>query len=276
MAGKDKLTKAYKDMEFLSSPDARTIRLLAEYLEPQRRLRRERIVDTIVFFGSARLKSLEEAEKDKKEVLEAIQRSGKRQTPKSLLDQLQNAEGMIRSSKYYEDSVKLARMLSKWSLGLKKNRFVICSGGGPGIMEAANRGAHSAGARSIGLNISLPFEQYANRYIPPELNFEFHYFFMRKFWFIYPAKAIVVFPGGFGTMDEFMEVLTLVQTEKLRKDVFIVLYGGEFWNSVINFDALVSAGVISKSDLDLFRICNTPKEAFSYLRRKLTDRYLKK
>ena len=268
--------KAYKDLEFLNSPDARTVRLLAEYLHPQRRLRQERVKDTIVFFGSARLKARADAQAEKQAVLDAIQRSGKRQTPKGLLDELRSAETMLEMSRYYEDAVELARLLSEWSLTLEKHRFVICSGGGPGIMEAANRGAHLAGAKSIGLNISLPFEQFSNPYIPPELNLEFHYFFMRKFWFVYPSKALVVFPGGFGTMDELMEVLTLVQTEKLRKEVFIVLYGGEFWNGIINFEELVRRGVISADDLKLFRICNTPKEAFNYLRRKLTDRYLSK
>lgn len=266
--------KAYKDLEFLNSPDARTLRLLAEYMQPQRGLRRARVKDTIVFFGSARLKSRDEAVREKQAVIDAIQRSGKVKTPKSLLDQLQQAETMLDMSRYYEDAVELARLLSEWSLTLETHRFVICSGGGPGIMEAANRGAHLAGAKSIGLNISLPFEQHSNPYIPPELNFEFHYFFMRKFWFIYPAKALVVFPGGFGTMDELMEVLTLVQTEKLRKKVFIVLYGAEFWKSIINFDELLRHGVISASDLALFKTCNTPKEAFNYLRKNLTDRYL--
>jgi len=212
----------------------------------------------------------------KENTLEAIRESGKKKTPKVLLNQLQHAETMVEMSRYYEDAVELARLLSEWSLTLDKQRFVICSGGGPGIMEAANRGAHAAGARSIGLNISLPFEQFANRYIPPELNFEFHYFFMRKFWFVYPSKALVVFPGGFGTMDELMEVLTLVQTQKLRKDVFIVLYGGEFWTKVINFQELARLHVISPEDMSLFRICNTPKEAFNYLRKKLTERYLSK
>jgi uncharacterized protein (TIGR00730 family) len=266
--------KAYKDIEFLNSPDARTIRLLAEYMQPQRGLRRARVKDTVVFFGSARLQSREEALKEKAAVIDAVQRSGKVKTPKSLLDQLQQAETMVEMSRYYEDAVELARLMSEWSLTLEKNRFVICSGGGPGIMEAANRGAHLAGAKSIGLNISLPFEQDSNPYITPELNFEFHYFFMRKFWFVYPAKALVVFPGGFGTMDEMMEVLTLVQTEKLRKEVFIVLYGADFWNNVINFDELVRRGVVSPGDLGLFKTCNTPKEAFNYLKRKLTDRYL--
>lgn len=276
MAKHDEPEKAYKNLEFLTSPDARTIRLLAEYLEPQRRLRHNRVRDTVVFFGSARLKSREDALREKEEVLESIRRSGRQKTPKTLLDQLQHAERMVETSKYYEDAVELARLLSEWSLTLEKHRFVICSGGGPGIMEAANRGAHAAGAKSIGLNISLPFEQFSNPYIPPELNFEFHYFFMRKFWFVYPAKALVIFPGGYGTMDELMEVLTLVQTEKLRKKVFIVLYGGDFWNRVIDFEALADMHVISRGDLRLFKTCNTPKEAFNYLKKKLTDRYLKK
>ncbi|HOJ02588.1 MAG TPA: TIGR00730 family Rossman fold protein [Bacteroidota bacterium] len=272
----DQPIKAYKDLDFLNSPDARIIRMLAEYLEPQRRLRRQHIQDTIVFFGSARLRSLEEAQREKDDVLEAIRQSGKKKTPSHLLEQLQRAESLVSTSRYYEDAVELARLCTEWSLTLEKQRFVICSGGGPGIMEAANRGAHLAGGKSIGLNISLPFEQFANHYIPPELNFEFHYFFMRKFWFVYPAKALVVFPGGFGTMDEMMEILTLVQTRKLRKDVFIVLYGGEFWNKVINFQELVRFGVISPEDLDLFKTCNTPKEAFNYLRKNLTERYLTK
>lgn len=267
-------TKAYKDIEFLNSPDARTIRLLAEYLEPMRRFRQQRIKDTVVFFGSARLKSREDALREKQDVIAAIQRSGKMKTPKSLLDGLRQAETMLEMARYYDDAVELARLISEWSLTLGRQRFIVCSGGGPGIMEAANKGAHLAGAKSIGLNISLPFEQFANQYIPPELNFEFHYFFMRKFWFVYPAKALVVFPGGFGTMDELMEILTLVQTEKLRKEVFIVLYGGDFWNSILNFEGLVKSGVVSPGDLRLFQICNTPKEAFNYLKRKLTDRYL--
>ncbi|MCB2205854.1 LOG family protein [bacterium] len=276
MSNHSEPTKAYKDLEFLTSPDARTIRLLSEYLEPLRRLRRNKVQDTIVFFGSARLKSREDALREKQEVLDAIHRSSRTETPKSLLEQLQKAEREVETSRYYEDAVELARLLSEWSLTLKKQRFVICSGGGPGIMEAANRGAHAAGAKSIGLNISLPFEQFSNPYIPPELNFEFHYFFMRKFWFVYPSKAIVVFPGGFGTMDELMEVLTLVQTEKLRKKVFIVLYGGDFWNKIIDFEALADMHVISRADLRLFKTCNTPKEAFNYLKRKLTERYLEK
>jgi uncharacterized protein (TIGR00730 family) len=268
--------KAYNDIDFLNSPDARILRILAEYLEPQRRFRQQRVRDTIVFFGSARLRSREEAVLEKDDTLQAIRNSGKKKTPKHLLDQLQRAEVLVELSRYYEDAVELARLLSEWSLTLDNQRFFICSGGGPGIMEAANRGAHAAGAKSIGLNISLPFEQFANRYIPPELNFEFHYFFMRKFWFVYPSKALVVFPGGFGTMDELMEILTLVQTQKLKKDVFIVLYGEDFWTRVLNLQELARLHVISPEDLSLFKICNTPKEAFNYLRKKLTERYLSK
>jgi uncharacterized protein (TIGR00730 family) len=271
----NKPTKAYNNHSFLNSPDARTLRILAEYLEPFQRLRRQKIMDTIVFFGSARLRSRADAEANRSAILSAVQNSPK--TPsKALLEDLQAAEVLLAQSRYYEDAVELSRLLSAWSLSLKvKNRFVICSGGGPGIMEAANKGAHLAGAKSVGLNISLPFEQYANRYIPPELNIEFHYFFMRKFWFIYPAKALVVFPGGFGTMDELFEVLTLVQTQKLRKSVDIVLFGSEFWHKIFNFEALVDTCLISRDDLDLFKICDTPKEAFTYLKRRLTDRYLK-
>lgn len=266
--------KSYKNPDFINSPDARPIRLLSEYFEPLQRFRRQKIQDTVVFFGSARILAREDAENEKQGIIRAIQAAGNKPS-KDLLDSLQTIEVMLKQARYYEDAVELARLLSKWSLSLKKNRFVVCSGGGPGIMEAANRGAQLAGAKSVGLNISLPFEQNANPYIPPDLNIEFHYFFMRKFWFVYPAKAIVVFPGGFGTMDEMMEILTLVQTQKLRKEVFIVLYGSDFWKNVINFDALVQMRVISKSDLNLFTYCDTPKEAFTYLKKNLAEKYLK-
>jgi uncharacterized protein (TIGR00730 family) len=268
-------TKAYKNLDFLNSSDARPLRLLAEYFEPQQRIRKNQIQDTIVFFGSARLLSRETAELRRREILDAMNSAEGRGPSKKLIADLQDAESHVEWSRYYEDAVELSRMLSKWSLSLsKKNRFVICSGGGPGIMEAANKGAQLAGAKSIGLNISLPFEQEPNPYIPPELNMEFHYFFMRKFWFVYPAKALVVFPGGFGTMDELFEVLTLVQTDKLRKEVFIVLYGSDFWKKVLNFEALLDARLISKEDLSLFTFCDTPKEASAHLRKKLTERYL--
>jgi uncharacterized protein (TIGR00730 family) len=177
-------------------------------------------------------------------------------------------------ARYYEDAVELAKMLTTWSSALyEPHRFVICSGGGPGIMEAANKGALMAKGKSVGLNISLPFEQYSNRFITPELNFEFHYFFMRKFWFVYLAKAFVMFPGGFGTMDELMEVLTLVQTKKIKKKVSLVLYGKKFWTEILNFKALVRQRLISAEDLNLFTILDTPKETFDFLVKKLRVDY---
>jgi uncharacterized protein (TIGR00730 family) len=180
----------------------------------------------------------------------------------------------LEMSQYYEDTVELARLLTKWSRSLaRSNRFVVCSGGGPGIMEAANRGAIRAGGKSIGMNISLPFEQFANRYITPGLNFEFHYFFLRKFWFVYLAKALVIFPGGFGTLDELMEVLTLLQTDKIKKKMSVVIYGSEYWRSVLNFDEMVRRGVITQADLKLFRFCDTPQDAFEYLKSALLRHY---
>ncbi len=270
-------SKSYKNIEFLNSPDARPIRMLSEYFEPLQRMRKNHIQDTIVFFGSARFLSREDAAQRRNDILRAVNAQTGRTPSRKHLEDLQSAEIMLRNSRYYEDAVELARMLSKWSLTLtKKKRFVITSGGGPGIMEAANRGAQLAGAKSVGLNISLPFEQGSNPYIPPELNMEFHYFFMRKFWFVYPAKALVVFPGGFGTLDELFEILTLVQTDKLRKQVFIVLYGSDFWRKIINFDALAEARVINREDLSLFSTHDNPKDAFSWLKKKLTERYLDK
>ncbi|MDH7515816.1 MAG: LOG family protein [Bacteroidota bacterium] len=270
-----KPTKAYKNLEFLGSPDARPIRMLAEYFEPLQRFRRNHIQDTIVFFGSARLVSRADAEAHRADVLRAMNAGGGKAPSPRLIEELQSAEALVHDAQWYEDAVELARMLAHWSLTLpKKHRFVITSGGGPGIMEAANRGAQLAGAKSIGLNISLPFEQESNPYIPPGLNFEFHYFFMRKFWFVYPAKALVAFPGGFGTMDELFEVLTLVQTDKLRKRVPIVLYGSDFWKKIINFQSLVEFRMIDRKDLSLFQMFDTPKTAFAYLRKKLTELYL--
>jgi uncharacterized protein (TIGR00730 family) len=265
--------KAYNNIKFLNSPDARPIRLLSEYFEPLQRFRRNQIQDTIVFFGSARIRPREALEVRKAELLASIARSGRRGPSKALLGELRDVETRLRTAHYYDEAVELSRLLSAWSLELVKTRLVVCSGGGPGIMEAANKGAQLAGAKSVGLNISLPFEQEPNPFIPPDLNMEFHYFFMRKFWFVYLSKALVVFPGGFGTMDEMMETLTLVQTNKLRKDLFIVLYGSEFWRKVVNFDALLEEGMIAEEDLDLFQFCDTPKEAFAYIRRKLVSRY---
>jgi len=231
---------AYRDREFLDGSDARAVRILAEYLQPYAHLRRQRVRDTVVFFGSAR--------------------SGEDS----------------KLGRYYRDARELARLVTSWSNELPDDarRFVVCTGGGPGIMEAANRGAEDAGGDSLGLNIGLPFEQAPNPYITPDLSFQFHYFFMRKFWFAYLAKALVVFPGGFGTLDELMEMLTLAQTEKLRKRIVILLYGSEFWKDVINFDALVRMGTINQSDLDLFEYVDTPADAFARLREELTKNYL--
>lgn len=264
--------KAYNNIDFLSSPDARAIRMLAEFLEPSGRLRRAGIRDTIVFFGSARLKSRRDALKNFQKLEKLVSKKSKRNG--TILKQYQDARTDLEMSRYYEDAVQLAKLLTQWSKKLfHLSRFVVCSGGGPGIMEAANKGAFLAGGRSIGLNISLPFEQYPNKYISKELNLEFHYFFMRKFWFVYLAKALIVFPGGFGTFDEMMEVLTLLQTRKLRKKITVVLYGKEFWEKVINIDALVKMRLVSPNDFNLFAYANTPEEAFKYLVRELRKNY---
>jgi hypothetical protein len=228
---------AYKNDDFLKGPDARPMRILSEYLEPLSHFRRQRVRDTIVFFGSARIQQ----------------------------------DGPL--AEYYEGARTLAAMLTRWAKTFRERtyRFVICSGGGPGIMEAANRGASDARGKTIGLNIGLPFEQFPNPFITRELNFEFHYFFMRKFWFAYLAKALVVFPGGFGTMDELFEILTLVQTKKLAKKMTIVLYGSAFWKEVINFEALVKYGTISREDLELFHFADTPEQALQILQDGLRE-----
>lgn len=269
-----RVEKSYKNLEFLNSPDARTIRLIAEFLEPASRFRRQNVKDTIVFFGSARTKPRREALKTLRSV-KAHAKKSKRVTG-SLRKKILAAEVDLEMSRYYEDAVQLSKLLTQWSKKLfHQNRFVVCSGGGPGIMEAANKGAKLAGGRSIGLNISLPFEQSPNPYIAKDLNFEFHYFFMRKFWFVYLGKALIAFPGGFGTLDELMEVLTLLQTQKLRKKITVLLYGREFWKKLINFDALVKSRVIIVEDLKLFGYADTPKEAFEYLVKELRSNYPK-
>jgi uncharacterized protein (TIGR00730 family) len=268
--------KAYKNLEFLNSPEARTIRVLCEFIEPWKRFRQYRVSDTIVFFGSSRSVSLEKAEARLRTARERLREGkGDREALKTALRRAERHRYMARAG---EDATALARDLTRWSLSLHKThrRFIICTGGGPGIMEAANKGAQLAGGKSVGLNISIPLEQAPNRYISDELNFEFHYFFVRKFWFIYLAKAVVIFPGGFGTMDELMEVLTLIQTQKIKKKMPVVLYGSEFWRDIVNFDALVDYGTISPEDLDLFRICDTPDEAFRFLKEKLSLYYLKR
>lgn len=238
---------AYEKDEFLRSSAGRSIRILSEYLDPLREFQRHQIHDTIVFFGSARIPGPEEA-----------------------------SYATSPMARYYDECRELARRLTEWSMGLENtNRmFVVTTGGGPGIMEAANRGAHDAGGLSVGLNIGLPMEQAPNPYISEKLSFEFHYFFMRKFWFAYLAKALVVFPGGFGTLDELTELLTLTQTRKLHKQMSILLYGTSFWKTVINFDSLVEFGMISPADMNLFRFSDSVDDAFEYLKLELTNLYL--
>ena len=236
----ERLLLAYRNQEFLDTPDARPLRLLSEYLYPLAHFRKEKVSDTIVFFGSAR-------------TFEAS-----------------------ASGRYYTEAQQLAHRLTDWSNSLDENsrRFVVCTGGGPGIMEAANRGAAEAGGKSVGLNIGLPMEQRPNPFISPDLNFEFHYFFMRKFWFAYLAKALIVFPGGFGTLDELTEILTLTQTQKLVKKMVVVLYGTTFWKEIVNFDALVRYGMIDERDLNLFQFADDVDSAFQILKDGLTKYYL--
>jgi uncharacterized protein (TIGR00730 family) len=263
---------AYQNEPFLNSPDGRILRLLSEYSEPLSRFRREQIQDTVVFFGSARVHSRDNAASRLTEVRENGNQGFAAQQAKDL----KRAEAAVDMARYYEDARRLAFLLTEWSTQIpaKRHRFVVTTGGGPGIMEAANLGAHEAGGKTIGLNINLPFEQYPNPYITPSLNFEFHYFFMRKFWFAYLAKALVIFPGGFGTLDEFFEIVTLAQTEKLAKKIVVVVYGSEYWKKVVNFDAMVDAGVISSGDLDLFKMSDSPEESFEYLKEGLTKYHL--
>jgi uncharacterized protein (TIGR00730 family) len=272
MAKKMSPPKAYNNEQFLASSDGRSIRLLAEYLEPKARFKKHKIMDTIVFFGSARLKSKKEATVDFNKI--------KNMNPKSIPNfakELRRAQHYLEMSKYYEDAVELSRRLTEWSMNLETsaNRFIICTGGGPGIMEAANKGAKKAGGYSVGLNISIPFEQFVNHYVTKELSFEFHYFFMRKFWFSYLSKALIVFPGGFGTFDELFETLTLIQTEKIRKKLAVIIYDEKYWKSVINFDALIEHGVINAEDLKLFHFCNDVDTAFNIVKDHLVKNFLR-
>jgi uncharacterized protein (TIGR00730 family) len=263
---------AYQNEPFLSSPDGRILRMLAEYQEPLARFRHEQIQDTVVFFGSARFQGRKAATKG----LNAVAHNAGKESMEELEKDVKRAKAGVDMARYYEDARKLAHMLTKWSINIpaRRHRFVVTTGGGPGIMEAANLGAHEAGGKTIGLNIQLPFEQYPNPYVTPSLNFQFHYFFMRKFWFAYLAKGLVIFPGGFGTMDELFEILTLAQTDKLAKKILVIIYGSEYWNKIINFQAFVDAGAVSPEDLDLFKIVDTPDEAFEYLRDGLTKYHL--
>jgi len=263
---------AYRNEPFLNSPDGRILRILSEYQEPLARFRREQIQDTVVFFGSARFQGSDAARKN----LSAIEHGDKTSATQQQEKDLKRALAGIDMARYYEDARRLAFLLTQWSIQIpaRRRRFVVTTGGGPGIMEAANLGAHEAGGKTIGLNINLPFEQNPNSYITPSLNFEFHYFFMRKFWFAYLAKALVIFPGGFGTMDEFFEILTLAQTDKLAKKILVLIYGSEYWNRIINFQAFVDAGTVSAEDVNLFHFANTPEEGFEFLRDGLTKYHL--
>ncbi|HKW75205.1 MAG TPA: TIGR00730 family Rossman fold protein [Terriglobales bacterium] len=274
---------AYENPQFLNSPDGRILRILSEYAEPLSRFRRERIQDTVVFFGSARFASLSSAQQALT-ILEkphSAKPAGREHQPGAhdkdeLQATLKRAHAAVQMANFYEDAQALARMLTEWTKTLpgKRHRFVVTSGGGPGIMEAANRGAREAGGKTIGLNIRLPFEQYPNQYISPELNFEFHYFFMRKYWFAYLAKALVVFPGGFGTLDELFEILTLAQTQKLAKKIIVIVYGKDYWSRILNLEALADAGAISPEDTKLFSFCDTPQEAFECLKEGLIKYHL--
>ncbi len=264
---------AYENKTFLHGPDGRGVRILSEYYEPLARFRKERIQDTIVFFGSARFHSRSEAQ----DALTILERPGSR-TPAPPEEQaaMKQAKAAVEMARYYEDARKLSHMLTKWAMTIpgKRHRFVVTSGGGPGIMEAANLGAYEAGGKTIGLNIRLPYEQMPNRYITPSLNFEFHYFFMRKYWFAYLSKALVIFPGGFGTLDELFEILTLAQTQKLAKKILVIIYGRNYWKRVINLNALIESGTCSPDDRDLFRMADTPEEAFETLKKGLTKFHL--
>jgi uncharacterized protein (TIGR00730 family) len=224
---------AYHDPKFIDSDEGRPVRIVSEYLAPLRAFCAANVHATVVFFGSARI----------------------------------TASGSL--GKYFDEAVQLAQLLTKWSCSTHGGRLVVCSGGGPGIMEAANRGAALAGGRSVGLNIGLPHEQRPNRYITPDLSFEFHYFFMRKLWFAHLAHALIAFPGGFGTFDELFEILTLAQTRKLDRSIPVLLYGSAYWKEVLNFEALVRHGTISEEDLQLFEFVDTPEQAFELLARRI-------
>src|SRR5438105_7826340 len=263
---------AYQNEPFLNSPDGRILRILSEYSEPLSRFRREQIQDTVVFFGSARFYSKLDAQKR----LTGIEAAAGEGPNAEQNLQLKQAVAGLDMARYYEDARRMAFLLTEWSIQIpaKRRRFVVTTGGGPGIMEAANLGAQEAGGKTIGLNIHLPFEQNPNPYITPSLNFEFHYFFMRKFWFAYLAKALVIFPGGFGTLDELFEILTLAQTEKLAKKILVVIYGREYWNRLLNLQHMADAGTISPEGLELFKMVDSPEEGFEYLREGLTQYHL--
>jgi len=263
---------AYENPQFINSPDGRILRILAEYQEPLSRFRREQIQDTVVFFGSARFEGAAVTRKN----LAAVEKNAAKLPVPQQEKEMKRALAAVEMARYYEDARRLAHLLTEWSIQIpaRRHRFVVTTGGGPGIMEAANLGAYEAGGKNIGLNINLPFEQNPNPYITPALNFEFHYFFMRKFWFAYLAKALVIFPGGFGTIDELFEILTLAQTDKLAKKILVIIYGSEYWHRIMNFQAFVEAGTVAPEDLNLFKFVDTPEDAFNFLRDGLTEYHL--
>lgn len=267
--------KAYDNLTFLNCPDARILRVLAEFIEPESRFKRMGVNSTIVFFGSARTLP-EDVAKQKLDEVEARMAAAE-ETDHALQTEHEHAVRAMHMAKYYEDAAALAERLTKWSQVLPPaQQFRICSGGGPGIMEAANRGAANAGGLSIGLNISLPFEQNPNPYITRDLEFEFHYFFIRKFWFSYLARALVVFPGGFGTVDELFEILTLIQTRKIGRSLPVIIYGSDYWHEILNFDAMVKWGMVSSEDLSLFKFCDDVDTAFECLRDALNEHPINK
>jgi len=264
--------KAYKNTEFLNSPHARQIRILCEFTEPERRFREAKVRNTVCFFGSARIKPPEGAEATRDALTSSPE--WKAAGPARRRELREAADRTVAMARYYADAQALASRLTRWSQGIRDpwKRFVVCSGGGPGIMEAANRGAAEAGGPSVGLNISLPMEQAPNPYQTHELAFEFHYFFVRKFWFFYLAKGLVIFPGGFGTFDEFFELATLIQTGKTVKRMPVVVFGSEYWKEVLDFDALARWGMIGSEDLKMFHFSDDVDEAFNYLRKHLVAR----
>ena len=267
---------AYLDAEFMASGSARPLRIVAEYLDPLMRLRRAGVGDTIVMFGSARIVSRAEATA-RLELLERGASGQGAETEKSREAGLRMARAAVEMSRYYEEARELARRITEWSMSLggTPGRFVICSGGGPGIMEAANRGATEAGGKSIGLNIELPHEQAPNNFISPELSFNFHYFFMRKLWFAQLAKALIVFPGGFGTLDELAEMLTLLQTKKVSGNNLILIYGRRYWDEVINWKAMVNWGMINEEEFGILQFADNVDEAFERVRAGLERNHMK-
>jgi uncharacterized protein (TIGR00730 family) len=259
--------KAYKNLQFLNSPAARHIRILCEYEEPRQRFKDQNVSDTIVFFGSARARPAAQAAEEVAHLEREVARCKDDARHVELERNLHLARRRTKLGRYYDETRELARRLTEWDLQRKADRrYYVSTGGGPGIMEAANRGAADVeGGRSVGLGISLPFEEKVNQYVTPELGFEFHYFFTRKYWFLYLAKAMVLMPGGFGTMDELFESLTLRQTGKIKKPMPTVLYGADYWDDVMDIDAMMRWGTISERDLLLFHRSNTVDDAFDFL-----------